>query len=341
MKISVIVPVYNVLPYIKEFLDSLTSQTFKDFEAVLVDDGSTDGTGNVLDEYACKYPFMRVIHKPNGGCMSAWKKGLEYAKGEYITFADPDDVLTPDIYEQEYRAVSETGADLLICGVSALVDGKIVDYNICSEDMAAGVYCGERLSEIKNRLFGNEEHERDLFHFLKMNKLFDRKLIFDNLRYSKDGIAFGEDVCISAAAILDCARLYYFKKPLYLYRIRSGSLTRLNFAEQEADNSLRIINAVGELLDSKGYDKKFARIYGQSYHISRLIKKISVASATKKERKKMLDSLSSHSLVTTFDLSEAKKYLGMKRYFTVNFLKKRWFGILLLLGKQAAPKNYL
>ena len=76
MSISVVVPVYNVAEYIRQFLDSLVCQTFKDIEAILVDDGSTDGTDKILDEFAASHTFMTVVHKENGGCMSAWKKGL-------------------------------------------------------------------------------------------------------------------------------------------------------------------------------------------------------------------------------------------------------------------------
>lgn len=341
MKISVVVPVYNVHEYVVEFLESLVAQNFADMEAILVDDGSTDGTSAILDDYEKKYEFIKVIHKSNGGCMSAWKKGLECAIGDYITFADPDDILMPDIYKKEYNAATDNDADIVICGVNALREAVTTFYNICAFDIKEGLYCGDKLDYIKYNLFGNDHIKENLFHFLKMNKLFKRELIYNNLQYSVDGINFGEDVCICATAILDCKRLYYIDEQLYLYRIRSGSITRTKFKEQEVDNSLLLINAVEKMLHDKGYDGKFVRIYDQSYHISRLVKKISSCANTKKEKKEELGFLADHELVTSYDLKNAKRYLGFKRYQTVKLLKRRKFGVLLLLGKYAAKRSNL
>ncbi len=341
MSISVVVPVYNVAEYIRQFLDSLVCQTFKDIEAILVDDGSTDGTDKILDEFAASHTFMTVVHKENGGCMSAWKKGLEHASGDYITFADPDDILFPTIYEKQYKNAIEHGADVAICNMSALQDGKIVPYPTCYGGLKEGCYSDGELLNIKNRLFGDGELKESFFHFSKLNKLFKRELVFRNLHYSKDGIAFGEDVCVSAAAILDCEKLYYTEDSLYIYRIRGESITRTCFRDRETENSLRLVAAVEEMLDDKGFDKRFARIYGQSYHISRLIKKIAAADMPKKEKKAELRKLSESPLAAEYDLKSSKKYLGKKRYLTLLMLKKRHFELLLVLGKIAAKRSGL
>ena len=90
-EISIIVPVYNVEKYLKRCIDSILNQSFTDFELILVDDGSTDNSGEIIDEYAIKDERIKVIHKENGGLSSARNVGIEYSKGNYIAFVDSDD----------------------------------------------------------------------------------------------------------------------------------------------------------------------------------------------------------------------------------------------------------
>ena len=97
--LSIIIPVYNVSPYIGECLDSLQAQTFRDFEALLVDDGSTDGSGLICDRYAAADSRFKVIRKTNGGVSSARNAALDKCTGKYLTMLDPDDSVSPDTYE--------------------------------------------------------------------------------------------------------------------------------------------------------------------------------------------------------------------------------------------------
>lgn len=98
-KISIIVPVYEVEPYIHKCVDSILAQTFTDFELILVDDGSPDNCGEICDEYEENDSRIRVIHKENGGPSSARNAGLNIAKGDYIGFVDSDDWIETDMYE--------------------------------------------------------------------------------------------------------------------------------------------------------------------------------------------------------------------------------------------------
>ena len=99
MKISIIIPVYNVEKYLRECLDSILAQSYKDFEIILADDGSTDSSGNICDEYSMKYENIKVLHKNNNGLSSARNAGLDIAQGEYILFIDSDDVVSPVIWK--------------------------------------------------------------------------------------------------------------------------------------------------------------------------------------------------------------------------------------------------
>lgn len=105
--ISVIVPVYNTKAYLERCIDSLLEQTYRDMEIILVDDGSTDGSGEICDSYAARDGRVRVFHKENGGSSSARNLGLDNARGDYIGFADSDDYVDPDMYERLYAGIRE------------------------------------------------------------------------------------------------------------------------------------------------------------------------------------------------------------------------------------------
>ena len=114
--ISVIVPVYNVEPYLRKCLDSIINQTYKDMEILIVDDGSTDGSGDICDEYKTD-KRVRVFHTENRGLSCARNVGLDNAKGDWIGFVDSDDWIEPEMYELLLKGAEETGADIVECGV--------------------------------------------------------------------------------------------------------------------------------------------------------------------------------------------------------------------------------
>lgn len=115
MKVSVIIPVYNAQGTIKRMLDSFNTQTLTDFEVLMIDDGSTDGSGNILDAYACVDGRFKVFHKSNGGVSSARQYGMEHAQGEYVIHADSDDWVEPNMLEELYSMAKTEDADVVIC----------------------------------------------------------------------------------------------------------------------------------------------------------------------------------------------------------------------------------
>jgi len=115
VKISVIIPVYNVIDFLKECLGSVLNQTYKNLEIILVDDGSTDGSSQICDEYKKKDRRIQVIHKENGGLSDARNYGMKYAKGEYIAFLDSDDYVENTMYEKLYNKAISENADYVEC----------------------------------------------------------------------------------------------------------------------------------------------------------------------------------------------------------------------------------
>ena len=114
-KISIIVPVYKVEPYLRKCIDSILNQTFKDFELILVDDGSPDNCGKICDEYAQKDSRIIVIHKKNGGQATARNAALDIAKGDFIGFVDSDDYIEPDMYEFLYKMCIDNNCEIANC----------------------------------------------------------------------------------------------------------------------------------------------------------------------------------------------------------------------------------
>ena len=115
--ISVIVPVYNCGQYLRQCLDSILAQTYTDLEILLVDDGSNDNTGDICDAYMEADLRVKVIHKKNGGAVSARKAGLERASGRYIAFVDGDDWIEPDMLEKLYNTLTKQRVDVAMCGM--------------------------------------------------------------------------------------------------------------------------------------------------------------------------------------------------------------------------------
>ena len=121
-KIDVIIPIYNVERYLEKCIDSIINQTYKDFKLLLVDDGSTDKSGEICDKYAERYEFIRVIHKENGGASDARNRGLEESDSEYIAFLDSDDYIDMHYLEILYEILSKNHADLAVCSMRNVLD---------------------------------------------------------------------------------------------------------------------------------------------------------------------------------------------------------------------------
>ena len=128
LKISVIVPVYNVEPYIRRCLDSLTVQTYQDLEIILVDDGSTDQSGEICDEYAESDNRIRVIHQTNQGIVSARQAGIRCATGEYATNVDSDDWIEEGAYDFMAQKLQEYHPDMLVLGYKKEYAGFTEEY---------------------------------------------------------------------------------------------------------------------------------------------------------------------------------------------------------------------
>ena len=209
--ISVIVPVYNGGPYLKPCLDSILAQTYGDWELLLIDDGSTDGSSGICDAYGAKDGRIRVFHQDNRGLSAARNRGLDLAKGECLAFVDGDDVLDPDMLAVLLTAIS--GADLAVCNIRRL-----------SEDGIPEECCPIEDEILSGRAFAQKLLlPQAWFYVTVMNRLYRREL-FRGLRFLEGMIH--EDEAIACDLAARCRRVVTVYRPLYFYRRTPGSITR-------------------------------------------------------------------------------------------------------------------
>lgn len=216
--VSIIIPVYNKEAELPQCLDSLARQTCPAFEALLVDDGSTDGSGAICDAYAEKDERFVVFHQKNAGVSAARNIGLEHAKGEYIGFIDPDDYVAPDYVQTVCDNMGD--ADVL-CFSSTwhFEDGTTL---LC--DVGTATVKGQAEIEAAILRLRHSESGQNLFGFT-WNKAFRRELIEDNNVRYVFGLDMSEDEVFSLACCLQAKTLKTISRPLYHYVSKSSGLT--------------------------------------------------------------------------------------------------------------------
>ena len=209
--VSIIVPVYNTKNELPRCLSSILMQTYFNLEILLVDDGSTDGSGQICDEYATNDKRIRVIHKTNGGAASARNVGLDYAKGDYIGFVDSDDFIDLNMYQSMLDNCINNKCDIAFCGRYD-VDGEKKSIGLCPKEKR--IY--DRYEAI-NKLFAWDEIDSS-----QCDKLFKKEL-WKELRFPVGRVC--EDVAVIYKVILNATRIISVPIPYYNYvhRIHSAS----------------------------------------------------------------------------------------------------------------------
>lgn len=231
--ISIIVPVYNEDNYIGQGIESLLAQTYKNIEIILVDDGSPDRSGEVCDRYAVKDNRIKVIHKPNGGLVSARKAGMRAASGSVIGYMDGDDWIEPQMYETLYSVMTESGADIVAPGYTE----DILDYrSCCFNGLQAGIYSGNRFREelIPGMLCMGDFSHFGMCTFL-WNKLFRREVVEKSQLDVDDRIFIGEDASCLYPSVLRSGCIAVTEDTFYHYRQRTDSMIKTKSVHGEKE----------------------------------------------------------------------------------------------------------
>jgi len=236
-KISIIVPVYNVEAYLERCVESILKQTYTNLEILLVNDGSTDKSGELCDKLALRDHRIRVIHKENGGLSDARNRGIDEASSNLIGFIDSDDYIDEDMYETLYRQMVASKADLSMCGHYDV-------YHQIPEKQVAEIKTWELMPEEAIKMV----MEAKILSVTAVNKLY-KKALFEQLRFRIGKIA--EDAFIMVDLIHKCSKIVATNEKKYYYVHRENSITTQKF-------SLKFLNVI------EAYEQN-AKIISENY----------------------------------------------------------------------------
>ena len=307
--ISIIVPVYNVEKYLDDCVKSLVKQTYQNIEIILVDDGSKDKSGKHCDKWLKKDNRIKVYHKENGGLSDARNYGLKKCNGEYVTFIDSDDDVTPDYVEYLYNLCLNYKTDISICSYNNVIDNKIIDNGVD--------YKEEKLSckECLKRLLCEQG-----FTVSACAKLFKTKLFYDvEFPFGK----LCEDNGTTYKLILKCKNIAYGNESKYNYYKRENSIMTSPFNERKYDllemTDLMCNDINKKYPDLKDYTEK--RTINSHFSILRQMIFSKLNKENKKKEKEIIKYLKSKRKV----ILKNNIYDKRDRFAITSLLVGKWF----------------
>lgn len=225
--LSIIVPVYNVSEFLDTCVQSILAQTFTNFELILVDDGSTDRSGKMCDSYAEKDSRISVIHKHNGGVVSARKAGIAAARGKYAGYVDGDDWIDKDMYAKMIDAIIKYDCDLVMCDIEQNSGARPLSTGGLHSGIQGGYYDRHALEKeiFPKMLYAGEFYEFGVYPVI-WNKLYRRDKLIQFQLEVYNNINTGEDAACVYPYILSCDSLYFIEHcSLYHYRHSQNQMT--------------------------------------------------------------------------------------------------------------------
>lgn len=255
-KLSVIIPVYNVKDYIRECLDSILAQSFDDFEIICVDDGSSDGSLDILNDYKKRDGRIVVINKMNEGSGVARNCGLDAAQGEYVYFVDSDDILTENALELAVNEAEKKQTDILIFGAYSLHKGK----------KRNGCYSAKRFPQkYLKGVFSAKDIKKSIFKFpsTAWTKLYKREFLQkNNIKFQE--IRIGQDQLLFFHSMIKADRIALLPKNLYIYRRnRTGSATCCK--KKQNYSPIYVFRAIENLLKDEGLFDEYKHVFVGGY----------------------------------------------------------------------------
>lgn len=261
--VSVIVPVYGIDRYIGLCIESLLRQTYENIEILLVDDGSPDRCPEICDLYADKDSRVRVIHKPNGGLVSARKAGLARAHGDWIGYVDGDDWVEPDFLEGLLRVARKSDADMACTGFTRDLFETSAAF---SNAIPPGTYEGDDLETLWSSMLSEGEFYRPGVFTYVWNKLFRRDIVAECQLNVDERISIGEDAAVTYPALLRCKKVVVTGSAAYHYRQREDSMLK---SRSEVSEELRKLRYLCRYLSV--WAKKLPHDTETRYHVRKQI----------------------------------------------------------------------
>ncbi len=255
-KISIIIPVYNSAQYVEEAARSVLSQDCDSFELLLVDDGSTDASGDVCDRLAEEDSRVRVFHIENGGMCHARNFAMEHARGDYVAFCDNDDIYLPGLLSEAYRAAEESGAECVCYGI------MIEQYNKEGAVSSKVIMCPQKAEVLVNEEIA--QHFDSLYYasdgvwarIYKRSFLVENGIRFDeNLRHGTEDILFNMDV------IRVCRTIAFIPEVFYIWRRRASHSSSMVIAPDRIRGIEMLLKKENDFMLERGIDQLFPDLY--------------------------------------------------------------------------------
>lgn len=257
--ISVVVPVYNTEKFLNMSLQSLLNQTYPYWEAIIVNDGSTDSSLQILQQYAANDARFKVINKPNGGVASARNKALDFISGKYVAFMDPDDMLFPQFLEIMLKALLENKADMVSCNFK-----KVPETATLSDCETYTYYQTAICRDLAKHFICNK---RPKVRIACINKIFRRELL-NNHRFCEEFKVMAEDFHFSMTIFLRVKKTILIKQKLFAYRQNSASLSHRPISFKIADDHILLLE---KLIPFYIANHKFDILKRLKRHLSKMV----------------------------------------------------------------------
>lgn len=236
--VSIIVPIYNIDKYLGQCIESIMKQTFRSLEIILVDDGSSDRSAELCDLYAEKDPRIKVIHKENGGLVSARKAGILASAGLYIGYVDGDDWVEENFCASLVSAIEENNADVAAAGFSRDLFSK---HERIRNSIPSGVYRGESLKYFYPRMIADGAFFRHGLTTYVWNKLFRREVLIPHQLEVDERITIGEDAAVVYSLLPQCRSICVTEDTFYHYRQREDSMLKTSIDFMSEAFRLRLL----------------------------------------------------------------------------------------------------
>lgn len=214
MKVSIIVPVYNAEKYLDKCIESIVRQTEREIEIILIDDDSTDESGNICENWALKDSRIKVFHIENLGVSNARNSGIRYASGQYIMFVDSDDWIRSDMVEILLNSIENENGQSVFCNYITVREGQEIP---CEDVLEYKTYQNEEVLEVVRNMFGGGRYYSSIWRGIyKKEVIEDNHISFKNLK-------FAEDLVFNLEYLLNCDKVQIMNDELYYYRVNSTS----------------------------------------------------------------------------------------------------------------------
>ncbi|MCP3029185.1 glycosyltransferase family 2 protein [Halobacillus sp. A5] len=231
--ISVIVPIYNVEPYLASCLDSILSQSFSDLEVILINDGSEDSCGEICEKYALADNRVKVVHQKNAGVSSARNKGIDISNGDYLAFVDPDDTIESNMYEVMFLKAKENNADMIVCPIKTINSFNKTETISSIWTKAEGLYSKADIEE--NIIISSIVEQKTYSLVSSVNKLYKKSLFSHyEIKFDEDK-SHSEDMILNFKILPLLNSLVFIPQPLYNYFVRREDSLTQTFREDFYD----------------------------------------------------------------------------------------------------------